>query len=110
MPKAKQDVLQGSLTLLVLHTLARGPLHGYAIVQHIQTMSEDLLRVEEGSLYPALHRLEQEGFIRSEWALTSSNRRARFYSLTPVGHEQLAAEAASWERLTLGVSRVLGFA
>lgn len=110
MPKAKQDVLQGSLTLLVLQTLARGPLHGYAIVQHIQTVSDDLLRVEEGSLYPALHRMEQEGWIRSEWSLTSSNRRARFYSLTAAGREQLTAEAESWRRLILGVDRVLSFA
>jgi len=107
MPKSKQDVLQGSLTLLILQTLTRGPLHGYAIAQRIEAVSEDLLRVEEGSLYPALHRLEQEGFIQSDWALTDSKRRARFYTLTPAGQRQLQEETASWQRLTLGVNRVL---
>lgn len=110
MPKAKHDVLQGTLTLLVLKTLSRGPVHGYAITQHIQTVSEDTLRVEEGSLYPALHRMEQEGWIRSEWAVTESKRRARFYSLTEAGLRQLADEEESWQRLTHGVGRVLRFA
>jgi|SRR6185369_2931297 len=110
MPKAKHDVLQGTLTLLVLKTLSRGPVHGYAITQHIQTVSEDTLRVEEGSLYPALHRMEQEGWIQSEWAVTESKRRARFYSLTEAGLRQLADEEESWQRLTHGVGRVLGFA
>jgi transcriptional regulator len=108
--RAAHDVLQGTLTLLVLKTLAQGPLHGYAITQHIRTVSEDLLRVEEGSLYPALHRMEQEGWIRSEWAVTESNRRARAYSLTAAGRERLAEEQERWQRLTRGVSRVLGFA
>jgi PadR family transcriptional regulator PadR len=108
MSKSRHDVLQGTLTLLVLKTLAsRGPLHGYAVTQHIQTVSDDLLRVEEGSLYPALHRLEQEGWIRSEWGVTESNRRARFYALTPAGERQLAAEEESWRRLTRGVGSVL---
>ena len=110
MPKAKHDVLQGTLTLLVLKTLSTGPLHGYAITQHIQTVSDDLLRVEEGSLYPALHRMVQDGWIRSEWARTDSNRRARVYSLTAAGSQQLAEEEESWQRLTAGVSRVLSFA
>lgn len=111
MPKPRHDVLQGTLTLLVLKTLAsRGPLHGYAVTQHIQTVSEELLRVEEGSLYPALHRLEQEGWIRSEWGVTESNRRARFYALTPAGERQLAAEEEGWRRLTRGVGSVLRFA
>jgi len=110
MPKAKHDVLQGTLTLLVLKTLSRGPVHGYAITQHIQTVSEATLRVEEGSLYPALHRMEQEGWIQSEWAVTESKRRARFYSLTEAGLRQLADEEESWQRLTHGVGRVLGFA
>jgi PadR family transcriptional regulator, regulatory protein PadR len=110
MPKAKHDVLQGTLTLLVLKTLSTGPLHGYAITQHIQTVSDDLLRVEEGSLYPALHRMEQDGWIQSAWARTDSNRRARVYSLTAAGRQQLAEEEESWQRLTAGVSRVLSFA
>jgi transcriptional regulator len=110
MSKTKTDVLQGTLTLLVLKTLARGSLHGYAITQHIRTASEDLLRVEEGSLYPALHRMEQEGWIQSEWTLTELNRRARAYSLTPAGRAKLAEEEESWQRLTRGVGRVLSFA
>jgi transcriptional regulator len=109
MSKAKTDVLQGTLTLLVLKTLARGTLHGYAITQHIRTASDELLRVEEGSLYPALHRMEQEGWIRSEWTLTEFNRRARSYSLTEAGRGKLAEEEESWQRLTHGVSCVLRF-
>lgn len=110
MARPKSDVLQGTLTLLVLKTLSRGALHGYAITQHIQGVSNELLRVEEGSLYPALHRMEQEGWIRSEWALTDSNRRARFYSLTATGRKQLAQEEEAWKRLTQGVGHVLKFA
>ena len=110
MSKAKTDVLQGTLTLLVLKTLAHGPLHGYAITQHIRNVSDELLRVEEGSLYPALHRMEQEGWIQAEWKLTELNRRARSYSLTAAGREKLAEEEESWQRLTRGVGRVLGFA
>jgi len=110
MPKAKHDVLQGTLTLLVLKTLSTGPRHGYGITQHIQTVSAESLRVEEGSLYPALHRMEQDGWIRSEWAVTDSNRRARVYSLTAEGRRELETEEASWKRLTDGVNRVLGFA
>jgi len=109
MPKAKHDVLQGTLTLLILKTLSPGPRHGYGITQHIQTVSAESLRVEEGSLYPALHRMEQDGWIRSEWARTDSNRRARVYSLTPEGRRQLEAEEESWKRLTDGVNRVLSF-
>lgn len=107
---AKQDVLQGTLTLLVLRTLENGPKHGYAITQHIEAVSRELLRVEEGSLYPALHRLEQEGWIRAEWKLTETNRRARFYSLTAAGRKQLAEEQEKWQRLTAGVSHVLRYA
>jgi len=106
----KTDVLQGTLTLLVLKTLAQGALHGYAITQHIRTASDELLRVEEGSLYPALHRMEQEGWIKSEWTLTELKRRARSYSLTEAGRAKLAEEEESWRRLTRGVGRVLGFA
>ncbi len=107
----KNDILQGTLSLLVLKTLAsNGRLHGYAITSHIQRVSEDLLRVEEGSLYPALHRMEQLGWLRSEWGLTDKRREARFYSLTALGRKQLAVEQESWSRLTEGVGRVLRYA
>ncbi len=110
MAKAKNDILQGTLALLVLRTLsAHGPMHGYAITSHIQRVSADLLRVEEGSLYPALHRMEQQGWLRSEWGITEKGRDARFYSLTPAGRKQLAAEEANWSKLTEGVGRVLGY-
>jgi transcriptional regulator len=104
------DVLQGTLDLLVLRTLKRGEMHGYGITGHIQRVSEDALRVEEGSLYPALHRLEQRGWIRSEWKVSETNRRARFYSLTPAGKKQLVAEEEKWARLTEAVAKVLQFA
>ena len=107
----RNDVLQGTLGLLVLRTLAaQGPLHGYAITSHIQRVSAELLRVEEGSLYPALHRMEQDGWLQSEWGTTEKNRQARFYSITPDGEAQLAAEQESWARLTEGVGRVLRYA
>ena len=110
-PPAKTDVLQGTLSLLVLKTLASNKrLHGYAITSHIQRVSEDLLRVEEGSLYPALHRMEQQGWLNAEWGLTEKNREARFYSLTAKGRRQLAAEQESWNRLIEGVGRVLRYA
>jgi transcriptional regulator len=110
MSKRKNDILQGTLALLVLRTLAARPrLHGYAITQHIQTVSDDLLRVEEGSLYPALHRMEQDGWVTSTWGVTDKRREARFYSLTAVGKKQLAHERESWKRLTEGVSRVLRY-
>ncbi len=85
-------------------------MHGYAITAHIQRVSDELLRVEEGSLYPALHRMEQDGWLRSEWGTTDKNRQARFYSITPAGESQLAAERESWARLTEGVGRVLRYA
>lgn len=107
MPKTRKDVLQGTLDLLVLRTLARGPLHGYAITTHIAHVSDDLLRVEEGSLYPALHRMEQGGLLRSRWGVTDKNREARFYEITAKGRRQLDAERESWARLTEGVARVL---
>ncbi|HEY4217400.1 MAG TPA: PadR family transcriptional regulator [Gemmatimonadaceae bacterium] len=111
MPKSRNDILQGTLSLLVLKTLAaRGSLHGYAITSHIQTVSADMLRVEEGSLYPAMHRMEQDGLLRAEWGTTEKNRQARFYSLTAKGRKQLAQEEESWARLTEGVRRVLRYA
>ena len=107
----KNDILQGTLALLVLRTLASNrKMHGYAITTHIQRVSEDLLRVEEGSLYPALHRMEQQGWLRSEWGVTEKNRDARFYSLTAAGRKQLAEEEESWARLAKGVGRVLRYA
>ena len=105
---ARNDILQGTLVLLVLRTLAsQKRMHGYAITSHIQRVSSDLLRVEEGSLYPALHRMAQAGWLRSEWGTTEKNREARFYSLTPKGRKQLAREEATWAKLTQGVTRVL---
>ena len=105
---SKNDILQGTLALLVLKTLASNRrMHGYAITTHIQRVSDDMLRVEEGSLYPALHRMEQAGWLRSSWGVTEKNREARFYALTALGRRQLALEEESWSRLTQGVSRVL---
>lgn len=111
MPRPRNDILQGTLALLVLRTLdVAGPMHGYAITSHIQKASSDLLRVEEGSLYPALHRMEQDGWLRSAWGTTEKNREARFYTITAKGRKQLVAEEAGWLRLTEGVSRVLRYA
>jgi transcriptional regulator len=108
MARPRNDILQGTLALLVLKCLAaQGKMHGYAITSHIQRVSDDLLRVEEGSLYPALHRMEQAGWVKAEWGVTEKNREARFYSLTAAGRRQLAQEQEQWNRLTLGVGRVL---
>ena len=106
----RTDALQGTLTLLILKTLDAGPRHGYAIAQHIQNTSHALLRVEEGSLYPALRRLEQEGWVKSSWSVTESQRKARVYALTPTGRRQLDEEEAKWQRLQQGVRHVLRFA
>ena len=111
MKRQRNDILQGTLALLVLKTLAaRGRMHGYAITTHIQRVSAELLRVEEGSLYPALHRMEQDGWVRAEWGTTEKNRQARFYTLTSDGRKQLAREEESWARLSEGVQRVLSHA
>ncbi len=108
--RKRNDILQGTLAMLVLKTLSVcEALHGYAITQHIQQVSDDLLRVEEGSLYPALHRMEQEGWLKSSWGTTEKNRQARFYVLTDAGRKQLATEQETWARLTEGVGRVLAF-
>jgi PadR family transcriptional regulator, regulatory protein PadR len=104
---SNKDVLQGTLALLVLKSLARGPMHGYGITLHIQMLSTEVLRVEEGSLYPALHRMAQDGWIKAEWGTSENNRRARYYSLTAVGRRQLAEEEKSWARLTQAVAQVL---
>jgi transcriptional regulator len=104
------DALFGALTLLVLKTLAaRGPLHGYGIATHVFTASGDALRVEEGSLYPALHRMEQDGLLKAEWRVTELGRRARYYSATAAGKRRLAKEEERWEELTAAVNRVLRY-
>jgi PadR family transcriptional regulator PadR len=106
--KHSNDRLQGTLDLLVLKTLAaRGPMHGYGITQQIEGLARDMLRLQEGSLYPALHRLTQSGSLRSEWRASENNRRARYYSITAAGRRQLADEEASWAQLTQAVARVL---
>jgi PadR family transcriptional regulator PadR len=108
---ARNDVLQGTLGLLVLKALsAQGRMHGYAITAHIQHVSSDLLRVEEGSLYPALHRMAQDGWLKAEWGTTENNREAKFYTITAAGRKQLELEEESWGRLRDGVQRVLRYA
>jgi PadR family transcriptional regulator PadR len=108
--KHTNDRLQGTLDLLVLKMLAlRGPMHGYAITLRVEQISENALRLEEGSLYPALHRMTQSGWLRAEWGASEHNRRARYYSITPAGRRQLAAEEKNWAQLTEAVSRVLRF-
>ena len=109
--RQKNDILQGTLALLVLKTLAaRGAMHGYAITSHIQRVSADLLRVEEGSLYPALHRMTQDGWLAAEWGKTEKNREAKFYTITVAGRKQLELEQESSNRLRTGVTRVLRYA
>jgi PadR family transcriptional regulator, regulatory protein PadR len=105
-----KDQLQGTLDLLVLKILAREPMHGYGVVQRIQQISDDTLRVEEGSLYPALHRMEQADWISSEWKVTESGRRAKYYRLTATGRRQLAQEEKNWSRVAGAVAKVLRFA
>jgi transcriptional regulator len=107
MAQPKADLLQGTLDLLILKTLALQPAHGWGISQRIQQVSRDVLQVNQGSLYPALQRLEQQGWIDSEWGLSENNRRARFYRLTEAGQRQLAAETENWERLSAAVGRIL---
>jgi PadR family transcriptional regulator, regulatory protein PadR len=105
---ARQDSLQGSLPLLILKVLARrGSLHGYALTSHIEEMSDEVLRVEEGSLYPALHRLEESGWVRAQWITTEKNRRARIYEITPAGRKQLGEEEDRWLAITAAVTQVL---
>jgi PadR family transcriptional regulator, regulatory protein PadR len=110
MRKHNNDRLQGTLDLLVLKTLlSRGTMHGYGITLHIEQISENVLRLEEGSLYPALHRMTQAGWLRAEWGSSDNNRRARFYAITAAGRKQLADEEESWAQLTGAVDRVLRF-
>jgi transcriptional regulator len=111
MPPAQAvDLLQGTLDLLVLRTLRPGPQHGWGIAQRIQQISEDVLRVNQGSLYPSLHRLEHEGWIEAEWGSSENNRRARFYRLTRAGQKRLDQETADWERVSGAIARVLRLA
>lgn len=101
------EILQGSLDLLILKSLALGPIHGFGVSRRIQALSRDVLRVLQGSLYPALHRLEYQGLIQSEWGTSDNNRRAKFYSLTRSGHGRLKTELAQWQRVTEAVGWVL---
>src|SRR6516225_752364 len=103
----KTELLQGTLDLLILKTLSGGPLHGYAIVERIQQRSEDVLVVEEGSLYPALYRMESKGWITAEWGRSENNRRAKYYALTRAGRKQLEEEVALWRRLSRAIALVL---
>ncbi|MFZ0633571.1 MAG: PadR family transcriptional regulator [Acidobacteriaceae bacterium] len=109
MKKKKTDTLQGTLDLLVLQTLELGPMHGWGITLHIERVSDAILRVEEGSLYPALHRMEQDGWIKASWGLSENNRRARYYQLTALGRRQLAAERENWKKITGAVGLVLSY-
>jgi transcriptional regulator len=109
MPESKTEVLQGTLDLLVLKTLeSMGPLHGFGIALRIQQVSQDLLQLNQGTLYPALLRLQQRGWIVSKWGVSENNRKAKFYSLTPSGRKQLAEQAESWGRMSTMINRVLG--
>lgn len=107
MTKQKPDLPQGTLDLLILKALSLGPMHGYGVGQRIQQLAEEMLQIEEGTLYPALYRIEQRGWIESEWGVSENNRRARFYKLTRTGRKQLAVEESQWERLTSAVAKVL---
>ena len=106
----KQDLLPGTLEMMVLKALTRGPLHGYAITQSLRHLSHDVIQVEEGSLYPALQRLELNGWIDGEWGLSAHNRRARFYKLTPSGRRKLAAETARYREMSGAIARVMRMA
>jgi PadR family transcriptional regulator PadR len=105
--KQKADLLQGTLDMLILKALSAGPLHGYGVGQRIGQLAEEMLKVEEGSLYPALYRLEEGGWIKSEWGKSENNRRARFYRLTPAGRRRLGVEEENWRRLVLAVGKVM---
>ena len=110
MSKAKAELLQRTLDMLVLKALTHGPMHGYGVGLRIEQLAEEMLRVEEGSLYPALYRLEERGWIASEWGVSENNRRARFYRLTPEGSKRLDVEQERWQQLVLAVGKVLASA
>ena len=101
------DLVQGTLDMLILKALTRGKLHGYGIMEFIQQSSDDVLRVEEGALYPALHRLEIRGLLEADWGLSDNNRRAKFYRLTAAGRKHLTTEASTWDRLSAAIARVM---
>jgi PadR family transcriptional regulator PadR len=107
MAKQKPELPQGTLDMLILKALSLGPMHGYGVGQRIQQLAEDMLRVEEGTLYPALYRVEQRGWLESEWGISENNRRARFYKLTRAGRKQLAVEESQWEHLIAAVAKVM---
>ena len=106
-PPSEAELLQGTLDMLILKVTALRPIHGYAIVQRIQQISKDALQIRQGSLYPALYRLENRGWLKSEWKVTEGGREAKYYSLTKAGHQQLVAETAGWNRLCQAISLVL---
>ena len=101
------ELLQGTLDMLILKTLIRGPMHGYGVVEFIQQTEEDVLRVEEGALYPALHRLELRGLLASEWGVSENNRRAKYYRLTAAGRQRLGDETARWQRMSAAIARIM---
>ena len=107
MANARTDLMQGTLELMILKTLSRDAMHGYGIAQRIHEAADDLLKIEDGSLYPALYRMEERGWIKSEWGLSENNRRAKFYKLTRAGRKQLDAEASNWERVSKAIARIL---
>jgi len=107
MAKVRTDLMQGTLELLILKTLSRGPMHGYGIAQRIHATVDDLLKVEDGSLYPALYRMEERRLIASEWGVSENNRRAKFYRLTKAGRKRLDGEQANWERVSQAITRIL---
>jgi transcriptional regulator len=108
MDSPKSDLLQGTLDMLILKVVALEPIHGYGIAQRMRQISKDVLQVQQGSLYPALHRLEKRGWLKAEWGEAETGREAKFYSLTKVGRKQLDAEAANWDRLSTAVGLILG--
>jgi PadR family transcriptional regulator PadR len=107
MGKARTDLMQGTLELLILKTLSRDSMHGYGIAQRIHAVADDLLKIEDGSLYPALYRMEERGWVKSTWDVSENNRRAKFYKLTAAGRKQLAAECDNWDRISQAITRIL---
>lgn len=106
MTNPKADLLQGTLDMLILRALSLGPLHGYGVIQRLRQMSDEMLSVEQGALYPALSRIEQKGWVTSEWGVNETGRQAKFYTLTRAGRKQLQVEEASWDRLAMAIAKV----
>jgi PadR family transcriptional regulator PadR len=107
MPNRRTDLMQGTLELMILKTLSRDSMHGYGIAQRIHQAADDLLKIEDGSLYPALYRMEERGWISSDWGMSENNRRAKFYKLTRAGRKQLEAESVNWDRISQAINRIL---